>query len=758
MRRFFSPAVLASATIYLVLTVAITWPLVLHPGSLVPNDLGDSLLNMWLMAWNARTLPLTERWWNAPQFFPTDGVLAFSEHLLGLAVITTPVIAATGNAVLAYNAAFFLSFPLCALAAYFLTYSISRRHDAAFLSGLAFGFAPYRMSQLAHVQVLTAYWMPLALAALHQYFRSKHTRWLVLFAVAWLMQALACGYYLIYLSVLVGLWLLWFAVGRERWADLFRLAAAWIVAAVALAPFLYNYWKIQRFYGLKRWPEEIESFSADVASLLKAPDNLLVWGWLRVIQRPESDIFPGATIVVLIVAALVLGWTVASRERIGRLRIARVLLAAAVVFGIVAATPGYVGPWKLEIFGLRLLSVSSSYKPLSAAILLLVVAGLLHPAVRTAWRRRSALTFYALAAAAMWLLSLGPSPTLMNDPLIYKAPYAWLMLVPGVDGVRVPARFWMLAALCLAVAAGLALRHLAARWPKLATAVPVLASLLVVVEAWPRPIPLWRPPDARPSHSRGVARLELPVNPEHDRTALYRAIEHRRPTFNGYSGYFSPHYWALQYLLEQHDPAVLTRLSAFGNVEIVVDHADDRAGQWRRFVSAHPQVEQVFSNADYTAYRLQRGAHVGPLPQVDGNPVGIQSFTAKDNQGLVSAMTDGDLITRWHAGRAQEAGDALTADLGSTREITGVRMLIGGYVADFPRQLRIETSGDGQSWNEAWSGNTALLALSAAIEDPGRITLPFPFAARSARYVRFTQTGNEGTYYWSIAELEIVGR
>lgn len=150
-------------------------------------------------------------------------MLAFSEHLLGLSVITTPVIAATGNALLAYNAAFFLSFPLCALSAYFLTYSISRRHDAAFLSGLAFGFAPYRMSQLAHVQVLTAYWMPLALAALHQYFTTRRSRWLVVFGIAWLMQALACGYYLIYLSVLVGLWLLWFAVGRAPLAHSLRL-------------------------------------------------------------------------------------------------------------------------------------------------------------------------------------------------------------------------------------------------------------------------------------------------------------------------------------------------------------------------------------------------------------------------------------------------------------------------------------------------------------------------------------------------------
>ena len=87
---------------------------------------------------------------------------------------------------------------------------------------------------------------------------------------------------------------------------------------------------------------------------------------------------------------------------------ARVLVIAGLVFAAVAASPLYFGPWKIEIAGLRLLSVGTPHKPLSMALLLFAVAGALHPAVRTAWRRRSALAFYALAAVVMWLFSLGP--------------------------------------------------------------------------------------------------------------------------------------------------------------------------------------------------------------------------------------------------------------------------------------------------------------------------------------------------------------
>jgi hypothetical protein len=159
------------------------------------------------------------------------------------------------------------------------------------------------------------------------------------------------------------------------------------------------------------------------------------------------------------------------------------LLLAAAIFGVIAATPSILGPWKFEPFGLRLLSVTTARKPLSVAILFTAVALVMHPAVVDAWRRRSALAFYALATVAMWLFSLGPSPTLMNEPLIYKAPYAWLMLIPGAEGVRVPARFWVLGTLCLAIAAALGIAHITTRWRRVHSWLPIAACALIVAEA-----------------------------------------------------------------------------------------------------------------------------------------------------------------------------------------------------------------------------------------------------------------------------------
>ena len=757
MRRFLHRAA-AAAVIYLLLTVALTWPLLVHPASLVPNDLGDPLLNTWILAWDARSVPLTASWWNGPQFYPVAGTMAFSEHLLGLTIFTTPIIWLTGEPLLAYNVAFFLSFVLSAIAAYFLAYTISRRHDCAFLAGLAFGFAPYRMAQFAHVQVLSAYWMPVALAALHRYFENRRTRWLALFAVTWLLQALACGYYLFYLSVLIGFWLLWFAQGPHRTRALVRIGFAWAIAAALLGPVLYGYWRFQRAYGLRRGIDEITSFSADVGSVLQAPDNLRVWSWLHVVHHPEADIFPGLTVVVLVILGLVIGWRGASKEQIGRLRIARVFFAVAVLFFVIAASPLYFGSWKLEIAGMRLLSVATPHKPLSVGLFCLVVVGAMHPSVRTAWRRRSAMTFYALATFLMWLMSLGPAPTLLDRPIIYKAPYAWLMMLPGVEGIRVPARFWMLGALCLSIAAALALRQITARWPRFARAIPAVACVAILADGWPRPIVMEKRPAPRPVHTRVVARLDLPPVPPHDSISLFRATEHKRPLINGYSGYFAPHYWAMQYLIKQHDPAVLARLSSYGPIEVVVDHDWDPDSRLRRFLRAAPQVSLVYQDDRYSSFRVERGPAASMLPRPPGQPLAITSIKAQCNESSTGAMIDGDLETRWACGREQRPGDTFTIDLGSERRVTGVETLIAGFVGDFPRELSIETSNDGSSWSTAWNGDTAIIAMSAALEDPLKIPMPFSFEPRQARYLRMTELASEETYYWSIAELHVIGQ
>ena len=62
-----------------------------HPSTTIVHDVGDPLLTAALLHWNAWVVPLTHAWWQFPIFHPTPDALAFSEHLLGLSVVATPI-------------------------------------------------------------------------------------------------------------------------------------------------------------------------------------------------------------------------------------------------------------------------------------------------------------------------------------------------------------------------------------------------------------------------------------------------------------------------------------------------------------------------------------------------------------------------------------------------------------------------------------------------------------------------------------------
>ena len=63
----------------------------------------------------------------------------------------------------------------------------------AFAGGV-YAFGPFRMAQIAHVQMVATGWMPIALWGLHRYFATRRAAWLAPFAAAWVLQALSNAY------------------------------------------------------------------------------------------------------------------------------------------------------------------------------------------------------------------------------------------------------------------------------------------------------------------------------------------------------------------------------------------------------------------------------------------------------------------------------------------------------------------------------------------------------------------------------------
>lgn len=742
------------ALAYTLLAMAYTWPLPVNLAQGVAHDAGDPILNAWILWWSTQAVPLTTSWWNAPIFHPAAGTLAFSEHLLGLAPIAAPVIALTGNPLLGYNVTLIATYILSALGGYFLGYTLTRRHDAAFVAGIAFGFAPYRLAQVPHIQVLSAYWTPACLAALHRYDRERRPRWIGFAAFAWLAQALSCGYYLFFLSALLALWLLWFAVGRWPLRALGHAALAFGAAALMMAPVLWNYRLILNdTYGFHRSLDEIRLFSADAAGLLLASEDLLTWGWLHVIQRPESSLFPG--LAVLALAAFAIYSSRPFRVPAGEakpVRLFRIACAAILVLLLVATVlPIANGGWRLTLGGLRLISIATADKPLALAVAAGLTLILSLPGPRAAIRRRSPLAFYLLATLVMWILALGPEPTFMNRQALTQGPYAWLMWLPGFDSLRVPARFWMMAVACLSVVASLSVNRLEGRGRRVLLALSVTGLLL---DGWPRTFVVLAAPAARPAPEGVATRLDLPVTDDTGAAALYQQTIERVPLHNGFSGYFAPHYYPLRALLEARDSRILDVLASSGPLGIVIHHHGDPDGALRRLVLAHPGAALVRTDGDWSSYRIPAAPAAPLFPDRQGSPLGIKSLATFPSPPHAVRALDGDLRTRWSGGVQQQSAEA-TIELEAATHVGQVVIDLGAFSTDFAARLRIDVSADGVAWATAWIGDTALHAYYAAVRHPREVPLVFPLNRDGVRFIRLSQVGF-GPRDWSIAELHVL--
>lgn len=757
-----SPAIL----LYSLITVALTYPLVLQLGSAFPHDPGDPALNTWILWWNARTIPLTSAWWNAPAFYPLPGAMSFSENLLGLSLIATPIQWLGGSPLLAYNVVFLLTFPLCALGAYLLVLDSTKRHDAAFIAGLLFGFAPYRMSHLPHIQVLAAFGMPFALLGLHRYVRDPRPRWLVLFGAAWLLQAICNGYYLLFFSVLLGIWILWFAPPTSKPAAFRAIVVTLIVAALPLVPLLWQYKTFHQQFGFVRDFGTTREYGADVLALLSTEPALMIWGPMQLYWRPEGQLFPGLTVTLLVIAS---AWVLrrdlpattkgGQAERKWRI-VRRVLQGLFVIAGLVALAAWIGGPRQVRVLGASLFSIGNPIKPLTGALAVGILLLLTTARARRACSTRSVLGFYVIAAFVMWLLSLGPAPTLMGEPLMYRGPYALLMNLPGFSALRVPARFWMIAVLCLAVVAAMVFHRLGSRFPRGRTILAVVIVLGVLADTWIWKFPLapvpevWRTNACVPPGSDGAV-MELPLGDVvSDVGAMYRSIGHGHPTINGYSGNVPRHYPALRYAVSSREPYVLTGLASYGLEYVIIDrgHRSERA--LRRYIEAHEGVQLVCSEAAHAVYRLEKGPT--PVASQSSSALSVASLSANVYGESVHLMMDGDVSTRWAAG-PQVAGMMLEIDLGAPRQVTGIELSLGPFGRDFPRGLEIKTSDDRTVWHQAWQGMSAGRTMMGALRDPSTVPVTYELSPVVARYLRLWLTENDDTFFWSIAELKVLG-
>ena len=757
MRRAWLPAAALSLLVYTIITMVIGRDVLTHLGSAIANDPGDPLLTAAILKWNATHVPLTDAWYQFPIFYPTRDTLTFSEHLLGLSVIASPIYWLTGNLVITYNLVLLLTFPLCAMAMYALVYRLTGSAAGAFVAGLAFAFAPYRISQLPHIQMLATFWAPLALLGLHAYVETGRPRWLVLYAASWVLQGASNGYALVMFSFLVGLWTLWFVILSRKWHALAMIGLATVVAVLPLAPVLYRYTSVHSHFGFVRGYWEIRGFSADIAGLLCAPELLTFWGWVRVKCGPEGELFPGVALMLLsvlgLVGMVVRSWrseSVESGTVVTWFR--RVLLFVASVYTIVILVLLLLGPFMFDLGPLRI-QASTYRKPVQVVTLTVLLALVLSPGVRAMVRQSRTMWFYLLAAVMTWALALGPMTTFMGDPGI-PGPYHLLMSLPGVDALRVPARFWLMTTICLSVLAGLVVAEfMRERTQRTAAIVAVIVGLAVLSDGWIDRIRAAELPPPVPGADRLAGKTVLEAPPDlifRDIRSVFRAVDGEWKAVNGYSGWGPSYYNALVGAGRAESDGMLTPFQRLGELYVLVGQDAPRL---RAMIEEQPGVTRVAGDNALIVYRLP-AHHGGGLPRPAGQQLQPRELRSACSSEQLSKAMDRDETSIWQCALWDER-QALTIDLGEVRTVGSVVNDLGAFSWLFPAALAVETSEDGTLWNPGWSGAVLERTILAAMDDPKRLRIVVDFPPRQARYIRMRAASGGNDAPWTIAELEV---
>jgi hypothetical protein len=745
-------------SLYFLLTLAFTWPLAINLDR-VPADLADPVMSIWLLWWNATVMPLTDTWWNGLSFFPATNTVALSDHRLGLGIITTPAIAAGASPVMAYNIAFAASFVLSSMAAYGLCAAVTGSRLASFVGGLIFGFNPFRAGHLEHLELLSVYWLPVMLLALHTWRTTGRHRWLIAFSAAAFLQALTSGYYYAFSMVLVGLWGLWFALRQMPLSSLAAFAAAIIAPLIAVSPILFRYRQAHAHMGLRRGIGEIETLSADVMGLLTAPERLLLWNSPPAWFRPEGAIMPGLLAVAVVAIASVTELRRRSHDQtplIARTRAGTSILA--VVTGFAALIPAVAGPVDFAAGPIRI-SISDSFKPLTLAIVFLTLLVATSSPARHWLRQRSSLGFYVLATLAMWILAMGPTVRLFGEPVFYKAPYSWLMLLPGFsDAFRAPARFALLAVLTLSVAAALGFAQLlkTAR-PRVRAIAAASLAVGVMAESWMVPMPMLEPP--RPLEIPGsvpgaAVIMEWPPGVYEDAAAMYRSTLHHRRIVNGLSGYTPPHYGALTAALADGEVNALMPLAALSDIAVFFARNDPETPTDIVSFAAATGATKVAETSTHVVFLLRR--HAGGTSE--GTPAGARrdfTLASSVNAGALRYMIDRDYSTAWGISQRQSGGERFEVDLGTAAAVRGVVIASGDRITLFARRLAVDVSLDKNRWTEAWRGDFATPSVAAAIARPARMDVTLDFPPTEARYIRVRQLGTSQEP-WAVSEFAVL--
>ena len=407
-RRAWKPVVICSLAMALA-ALALTWPLAAMGGKAIPGyNWTDEAMFLWNFHMVQRWLWHGDALWHTQAMHGPWGVYflvhthAFLYGLMGALLL--PI---TGSTAWGYNLTILWAFWAGGMAMWLLARELRLGPVAAFVAGLVFSFSAHRLGHLAHQNLLSVEAIPLALWGLARLVRcgarrtsARHRgRYIGVVALSFLYTVWIDYYTAIYLIVGLGGAALIHLVATPRRVGRLLLSRRFhgfmhlwfMVTLLGIAPIIWSWWAFGR------------QLPPDVSGIATLPR------------------YPGIEVSTLLLPPphTTLGTAIWGADHAQAPR------------PITIEQEGYLG-W-------------------AGLMLALVALG----GWRLLGRRRYRQVLLVSGCLALVLLLASENPTLGGQPLPLQGPSAWLASVPLLKEARVPGRIMMLAAVPLALLAGL---------------------------------------------------------------------------------------------------------------------------------------------------------------------------------------------------------------------------------------------------------------------------------------------------------------
>jgi hypothetical protein len=304
MRAPTTPAVLLG---FAILTIAMTWPLLSPAAGVVPNS-DDAYFSVWRLAWVAHQLPRDPaHLFDANIFYPATGTLAFSDAMLLVSVVGAPAIWLGVSAPFVHNLLMGAAILSSMWFTFLLVRDLTRSAGAAWIAAMIFGFAPYRMAHLGHLELQWTMFMPLGLWLLHRFAATPTPPRALAVGGAVAGQTLCSIYYGVFLSLYLAVAaIVLLALHAPTWRRAVAITPLVAIPLVAvLAIYGPPYSQTRQQHGA-RDVSEITTYSATPSDFLRVtPHNRLRGRFERGPAPDERTLFPGTATLILATAAFV---------------------------------------------------------------------------------------------------------------------------------------------------------------------------------------------------------------------------------------------------------------------------------------------------------------------------------------------------------------------------------------------------------------------------------------------------------------------